>query len=72
MEHDRIIDLLTEALGTQSAVGECFGVSNTTISHWKGDGIPARHWPELLRLAKAYGLKLTLDDIEKHSPLRLA
>jgi len=72
MKHDRIIDLLTEAMGSQRELGEWFGLSHSTICHWKGDGIPARHWPELLRLANAYGLKLKLEDIEAHSPLRAA
>ena len=72
MKHDRIIDLLTEAMGSQRELGEWFGLNHSTICHWKGDGIPARHWPELLRLANAYGLKLKLEDIEAHSPLRAA
>ena len=72
MEHRRIIELLTEALGTQRDLGVWFGVANSTISHWQDDGIPARYWPELLRLARSQRIRLSLEDIELHSPLRAA
>jgi len=72
MEHRRIIELLTEALGTQRDVGEWFGVANSTVCHWQDDGIPARYWPELLRLARSKRIRLSLEDIELHSPLRAA
>lgn len=72
MEHRRIIWKLMDALGTQADVGAWFGVAGSTVSHWQDDGIPARYWPALLRLAQSKGIRLSLEDIERHSPLRAA
>jgi len=73
MDHADIIDRLSEAMGGQRPLGAWFGVDKTTVSHWKtGDGIPARYWPELLRLARSKRIRLSLEDIELHSPLRAA
>jgi transcriptional regulator with XRE-family HTH domain len=61
MQHSRIIDELSERLGSQTRLAERLGLSNTTISHWRNDdGIPPRHWPTLLKLAKRSGYRLTL------------
>lgn len=69
MIHARIIDELALLHGGQAALGKRFGVANSTICHWKEDGIPARHWPRLLQVAKSKRYKLTLEKIQKHSPL---
>jgi hypothetical protein len=62
MQHSRIIDELSDRLGSQSKLAERLGLSNTTISHWRNDdGIPPRHWPALLNIAKRCGYsRLTL------------
>ena len=70
MVHARIIDDLAERLGGQAELGRRFGKANSTICHWKDDGIPARHWPLLLEIARRARYPLTLEDIHKHSPLR--
>ena len=69
MEHAQIIDDLALLLGGQAALGKRMGVKNSTICHWKEDGIPARHWVRLLEVAKARRYPLTLAKIHKHSPL---
>jgi transcriptional regulator with XRE-family HTH domain len=61
MQHSRIIDELSERLGSQTKLAAKLGLSNTTVSHWRNDdGIPPRHWPALLKLAKRAGYRLTL------------
>lgn len=49
-------DFIT-ALGGARAVGEACGVSPTAVANWAQEGIPARHWLTLWRLAKARGLE---------------
>jgi hypothetical protein len=64
MQHSRIIDDLSDRLGGQTRLADKLGLSNTTISHWKNDdGIPPRHWPRLLELAKRAGYRLTLGQL---------
>jgi DNA-binding transcriptional regulator YdaS (Cro superfamily) len=65
MQHSRIIDELSERLGGQVKLAGKLGLSNTTISHWRNDdGIPPRHWPTLLRIAKRAGYRLTLGQLD--------
>lgn len=65
MQHSRIIDELSERLGGQIKLAAKLKLSNTTISHWRNDdGIPPRHWPAVLRLAKRTAYKLTLGQLE--------
>jgi hypothetical protein len=64
MHHSRIIDELSERLGSQMKLAAKLGLSNTTISHWRNDdGIPPRHWPRLLGIAKRAGYRLTLGSL---------
>jgi hypothetical protein len=64
MRHDRIIEDLCERLGGQHRLATKLGLSNTTISHWKNDdGIPPRHWPKLLDIAKRANYRLTLGQL---------
>jgi transcriptional regulator with XRE-family HTH domain len=64
MQHSRIIDDLSGRFGGQIRLAARLGLSNTTISHWRNDdGIPPRHWPTLLKLAKRAGYKLTLGQL---------
>jgi hypothetical protein len=64
MQHSRIIDELSERLGSQVKLAGKLGLSNTTISHWRNDdGIPPRHWPKLLDIAKRAGYRLTLGQL---------
>lgn len=69
MEHRKIIDELADRLGGQQALAQRFGLANSTICHWKDDGIPARHWPRLLDIARRARFALTLRQITAHSPL---
>lgn len=57
------------AASGQRELGRRFKLSNTTICHWKGDGIPARHWPRLLEIADAMGFPLSLEQLAAGSPL---
>jgi hypothetical protein len=70
MKHALIIDQLTELEGGQARLGKRFKVANSTICHWKEDGIPARHWPLILDIARQHRFRLKLEDIVQHSPLR--
>lgn len=65
MQHSRIIDELSERLGSQSRLAAKLGFAVSTISHWRNDdGIPPRHWPAVLKLAKRLNWhRLTLDQI---------
>ena len=65
MQHSRIIDGLADRMGGQIRLAKHLGLSNTTISHWRNDdGIPPRHWPALLRIAKRLGYHLTLGHLD--------
>jgi DNA-binding transcriptional regulator YdaS (Cro superfamily) len=70
MLHSKIIDDLAERIGTQQKLAGRLGVDDSRLSKWKLVGIPSRHWPALLRIAKRKGMRLTLDQIEAASPLR--
>ena len=64
MQHSRIIDELTERLGSQVKLASRLGLANSTICHWRNDdGIPPRHWPKLLMIAKYCGVRLTLGQL---------
>jgi len=64
MQHSRIIDDLSDRLGGQVRLAAKLGMSNTTISHWRNDdGIPPRHWPALLKIAKRAKYRLTLGQL---------
>lgn len=70
MLHSKIIDDLSDRFGGQQKLAAMVGMHNSTICHWKDDGIPARHWPRILEIAKAAAYPLTLEQINRHSPLR--
>jgi transcriptional regulator with XRE-family HTH domain len=64
MQHSRIIDDLSSRLGSQAKLAARLGLSNTTISHWRNDdGIPPRHWPKLLDIARRASYRLTLGQL---------
>lgn len=69
MLHSKIIDDLTDIAGSQQKLADQFGLDNSTVCHWKDDGIPARHWPRLLEIAHSYAYALTLGQITDDSPL---
>ena len=72
MQHAQIIDQLSERLGNQQKLADRLGVDDSRLSKWKGAGIPPRRWPELLRIAKRQGYRLTLNQLENGSPNRSA
>jgi hypothetical protein len=39
-------------LGGPPVLAPAMGVSRTAVCNWRHDGIPSRHWPALVRLAK--------------------
>jgi len=70
MLHSEIINTLAPRLGNQQNLAERLGVHESRLSKWKLVGIPSRHWPEFLRIAKQTATPLTLDQIEAASPRR--
>jgi hypothetical protein len=48
MRHDRIIDLF----GGNIPLAELVGRDPSAVSRWRINGIPARHWPLIVRLAR--------------------
>jgi hypothetical protein len=70
MMHARIIDDLADRIGSQQKLADKLGVDDSRLSKWKLVGIPSRHWPAFLRIAKQKRMRLTLDQIEAASPLR--
>jgi len=65
VDHATII----ERLGGYRYVAERVGRDPSTVCRWQTAGIPAEHWPAILRLAKRLGVRLSLATIEKTSPL---
>jgi len=70
MCHRAIIEELSERIGSQSLLAEQLGVDRTKTTHWKTRGIPPRHWPMLLKLARRHRYPLTLNHIAACSPQR--
>ena len=58
------------SLGTNAEVGVALEVDKTTVSYWKGRGIPAIYWPALVRLAALRGIALDVEELEAGSPSR--
>ena len=65
MDHATIID----RLGGYRQVAERVGRDPTTVFRWQSTGIPAEHWPAILRQARKRRLRLSLTQIERASPL---
>jgi len=70
MSHREIIEGLSERIGSQSLLAAKLGVDRTRLPKWKNVGIPPSHWPALLKLAKRYRYRLSLDKIDRCSPAR--
>jgi hypothetical protein len=52
------VDDIIERLGGRQAIARMLGVSRTAPYNWaRGDGIPARHWPDLVARAAELGVK---------------
>ena len=61
---------IIEALGGRTYVAEQLGIDRSTISRWcqprpgGTDGeIPRRYWKDIMALARASGIELTLADL---------
>lgn len=56
--------------GGQSALARLMGRKQSTVSYWaQKDEIPGRWWPQLIALAREYGVELTMADfISSHEP----
>jgi len=68
MSHRAIIEDLAQRIGSQALLAEALGVVPSRLPKWKLVGIPPRHWPVLLRIAKRYRYRLNLDQFEACSP----
>lgn len=51
------VDEIMEALGGRHVVARLVGVSRGAPYNWRRDGIPSRHWPELVGRAAEMGVK---------------
>lgn len=68
MSHRKIIEGLSGRMGSQSLLADKLGIGRSRITKWKTVGIPPRHWPKLLDLAKRHHYRLTLNSIANCSP----
>jgi hypothetical protein len=56
------VEDILEALGGRHVVARLCGVSRHAPYNWRFDGIPSRHWPDLVALAQKSGVKgITFD-----------
>ena len=55
-------------LGGQTAVARKLGAGRSAVSNWPKDGIPAKYWPALARLAaENEGTSgITIEVLERH------
>lgn len=65
MNHATVI----ERLGGYRYVARHVERDPTTVCRWQQTGIPAEHWPAILRLARRKGVRLSLDQLQRASPL---
>lgn len=63
MRHARIVEDLADRLGSHTALAVKLRVTNMQLSQWKVRGIPPKHWPKLLELAKRYRYRLTIGQL---------
>lgn len=55
---------IIDQLGSLSEVAEATGQNRKTVWAWKARGsVPPRHWPGLIRLARAKGVELSTDQL---------
>jgi hypothetical protein len=76
LSHEKIIEKLAAKIetpdgkpGSQLDLAALLGVDNSRLSKWKIVGIPPRHWPALLRIAKDRGMPLSWKTLDQGSPL---
>lgn len=55
-------DLLRE-LGPVREVAAAFKVAGEDIAHWRRRGIPARRWPDAVRIAAERGILITIEEL---------
>jgi hypothetical protein len=65
VDHATII----ERLGGYRFVAKRIKRDPTTVFRWQSTGIPAEHWPAILRLARRREVELSLDAIARSSPI---
>jgi hypothetical protein len=65
MDHASII----VRLGGYREVAPHVGRDPTTVCRWQQTGIPAEHWPAILRLARRKRMRLSLDQLQRASPI---
>jgi hypothetical protein len=61
---------LIEKLGGKSAVAEAIGLDKSALSRWcmprpggTGGVVPQRHWPALMRMARAQNVSLAVREL---------
>jgi transcriptional regulator with XRE-family HTH domain len=65
MDHRVILD----SLGYYRDIAARLGVSHSTVSRWKAEGIAPEYWPAIYRMARAQRrFEITLEAIEEGSP----
>lgn len=59
-----------ERLGGKAAVAEALELDKSTLSRWcqprpggTGGTIPQRHWPQLVKMARKKGVRITLREL---------
>ncbi len=59
---------IVRALGGPTKLAALIQISRSAVSNWPNDGIPARHWPRIVRAAAQNEATrhITLDVLEHH------
>ena len=68
-QHDCPIRAVCDRLGGRKAVAEALGIGLNALANWRArGGIPPRHWPALVDLARARGIEgVTWDTLRRLS-----
>lgn len=61
--------VIIERLGGVRLLARKLKTHRTSVWRWRSTGIPPSRWSDILRLARAAELDLTLDQIQRTSPL---
>lgn len=65
MEHDALL----RRLGGNEYVAGKLGVHFTSVSRWKRYGIPPLYWHQVVKLAKARRIKVSVEQLARASPV---
>lgn len=67
-EKKTVVDLVKREfrLPSDAALARLLNVDRSCVHDWRvrlGGGIPTRHWAMIMRKAKVYGAKITVEDL---------